>query len=149
MPISSKFQKRFNILMEEFDCTRKDIVVGAKINSSALANALNYGIIPTPKTLCKIADFFEISVDYILGDVDKDNYIPALERKSFYERLSSLAQEKHITFYKLAHDCGIDKTVIYNCHARNSVPSYDIFKIFCSYFNVSADYLLGRTDFKN
>ena len=40
------------------------------IGSSALSGALNYGIIPTPKTLIKIADYFNLSPNYLQGRSD-------------------------------------------------------------------------------
>lgn len=64
----------------------------------------------------------------------------------FKDLFVQLLQERNITAYKLAKDTGFSEALISNWKSGRQLPKYDSIKILCDYFNVSADYLLERTD---
>ncbi|HBF86690.1 MAG TPA: hypothetical protein DDW54_03315 [Clostridiales bacterium] len=145
MVVSVKYKKRFLDLVDESDYSRTELSSILNLN---LTNSLIYGIIPRPKTLIKIADFFEVSIDYLLGNSDVNDFIPSVENKTFHERLSLLVAENSTSYYKVALKCGIDKSIIYRWLDKGFLPSYETLELLCDYFKVSPDYLLGRSDFK-
>ncbi len=149
MPISSKFHQRIKQLVDDCDYSRTELRAMLHISSNSFANAVVYGIVPTPKTLVKIADFFEVSFDYLLGKTDSNDFSGTVNPKTFHERFTELCLEKSITSYKVALDCGFDNSLIVRWFQKNYLPSLEILEVLCDYFNVSPDYLLGRTDFKN
>jgi len=57
-----------------------------------------------------------------------------------------LLQNRNITAYRLSKDTGISEALISNWKSGRQLPKYDSIILLCDYFNVSADYLLGRTD---
>ena len=66
--------------------------------------------------------------------------------KIFAERLLELRSERGISQAKLAKDLGVSFSVVCYWETDRSEPTaINIVKI-ADYFNVSADYLLGRTD---
>lgn len=63
------------------------------------------------------------------------------------KRLNELLQENKITKYKLAKDLNVNKqTVIFWCEGINE-PKIHYLKDLANYFQVSADYLLGLSDY--
>ncbi len=149
MSISQSFQKRFNSLLEDSDYKRSELAKLIPLSQSTLSNALTYGIIPSTKTLVKIADFFDISIDFLLGKTDVEVFYKSSSPASFLSRFESLCSEKEVTHYKVATDCLFDKSNISRWISKGFLPELEILELLCDYFNVSSDYLLGRTEDKD
>ena len=149
MSISLSFQKRFKSLLEESDYSRSEIAKLIPLSQSTLSNALTYGIIPSTKTLIKIADFFDISINFLLGKTDIEDFYKSSSPASFLPRFESLCSEKEVTHYKVAADCLFDKSNISRWISKGFLPELEILELLCDYFNVSIDYLLGRTEDKD
>ena len=149
MSISLSFQKRFKSLLEESDYSRSEIAKLIPLSQSTLSNALTYGIIPSTKTLIKIADFFDISINVLLGKTDIEDFYKSSSPASFLPRFESLCSEKEVTHYKVAADCLFDKSNISRWISKGFLPELEILELLCDYFNVSPDYLLGRTEDKD
>lgn len=64
----------------------------------------------------------------------------------FKDLFVQLLQERNISAYKLSKDTGLSEALISNWKSGRQLPKYDSIKMLCDYFNVSADYLLERTD---
>ena len=94
MSISLSFQKRFNSILESSDYTRSEIAKLIPLSQSTLSNALTYGIIPSTKTLIKIADFFEISINLLLGKNDVENFIKSAKNPTFQQRFEELCYKR-------------------------------------------------------
>ena len=149
MSLSTIFQKRFNDIINETDYKRAELSKLIPISQSSLSNALSYGIIPSVKTLIRVADFFDISINFLLGKTDEENFIKSSTVTTFHQRFESLCAEKEVTHYKVASDCLFDKSSISKWFSKNFIPELEILELLCDYFNVSLDYLLGRTDYKD
>lgn len=149
MSISLSFQKRFNSILEESDYSRSEIAKLIPLSQSTLSNALTYGIIPSTKTLVKIADFFDISINFLLGKTDTEDFYKSSSPASFLSRFENLCSEKEVTHYKVAADCLFDKSNISRWISKGFLPELEILELLCDYFNVSIDYLLGRTEDKD
>ncbi len=149
MSISLSFQKRFNSILEESDYSRSEIAKLIPLSQSTLSNALTYGIIPSTKTLVKIADFFDISISFLLGKTDTEDFYKSSSPASFLSRFENLCSEKEVTHYKVAADCLFDKSNISRWISKGFLPELEILELLCDYFNVSIDYLLGRTEDKD
>ena len=149
MSISLSFQKRFNSILEESDYSRSEIAKLIPLSQSTLSNALTYGIIPSTKTLVKIADFFDISISFLLGKTDTEDFYKSSSPASCLSRFENLCSEKEVTHYKVAADCLFDKSNISRWISKGFLPELEILELLCDYFNVSIDYLLGRTEDKD
>ena len=64
----------------------------------------------------------------------------------FSQRLSSLLIERQITAYRLSKDTGISDSMIARWKSGERSPSLENLLAIADYFDVSIDYLLGRTD---
>lgn len=63
-------------------------------------------------------------------------------------RLKKLRKEKHISQLKLALDLNMNQNTISRYENMEREADYETLITFADYFNVSLDYLLGRTDKK-
>lgn len=66
----------------------------------------------------------------------------------FIERLNSLLQEKHLTRKQFLDDLHFGKNQITYWEKNQTIPNQSTLDTIAGYFNVSVDYLLGRTDQK-
>ena len=64
----------------------------------------------------------------------------------FKDIFRQLLHDNSINAYKLSKDTGISEALISYWKNGKQLPKYDSLNLLCDYFNVSADYLLGRTD---
>ena len=148
MPISTEFQKRINELVNDTDLKKVDLAKAGNFDYRSLSNALVYGIIPTTSTLVKMANYFNVSIDYILGRTDKNDYIEQ-SNVTFQDRFEKLCVEKGVTHYKVSQDCFFDKSNISRWLSKGYLPTLEILDMITKYFNVSIDYILGRSDYRN
>lgn len=148
MSISPKFQKRINELVNESDLKKVDLAKLGNFDYRSLSNAIVYGIVPTTSTLIKMADYFKVSMDYLLGRTDKNDYIESTNIM-FQERFEELCKEKGVTHYKVSQDCFFDKSNISRWISKGYLPTLEILDMITKYFDVSIDYILGRSDFRN
>ncbi|EGO7983256.1 helix-turn-helix domain-containing protein [Enterococcus faecalis] len=63
---------------------------------------------------------------------------------STFERIKELAKKQGKSLNKVEEDLGYGKNVLYRL--KNSKPSAERLKELANYFDVSVDYLLGRTE---
>ena len=148
MAISKEFQKRFIALTNDIDVKSKDgkaEIIG--VNRTTFSNAYNYGIVPKTSSLIRIADYFNTSLEYLLANTDDEHFDKAVSPKSFLERLDELRKEHGIkTKYALPQELLIHRNNVAQWYKLNCLPLIDDLIILADYFNVSIDYLLGRTD---
>ena len=147
--ISSEFQHRLIELMSDEECSKSELAEKAQISVSVLTRAEIYAIIPSVKVLIKIADSFEVSLPYLLGETDKRDFYPTEESNAFHERLQKLVEERGTNYSRIASVMPFSKNFFYEWQRTKTLPSLDYLKALAEYFGVSIDYLLGRTDYKN
>lgn len=66
--------------------------------------------------------------------------------KEFCERLKEMRLKNKITLRKLAKALDVNFSTISRWENGEITPSIDYLNLLCDYFDVSADYLLGRID---
>ena len=64
----------------------------------------------------------------------------------FSERLVSLRKSCNITQKQLASELGLSEVAVQNYESRRRKPAYDVLIALADYFDVSLDYLVGRSD---
>lgn len=65
----------------------------------------------------------------------------------FNERFNEFIETNKVNLTELAKFCGIAKSNISNWRKGDNVPSLDVFTQVCRYLDVSADYLLGLSEY--
>lgn len=66
--------------------------------------------------------------------------------ENFSEKIRQLRIERGLSQNEVAKELGLARTAIGNYEQGIREPSLDGLKKFCDYFDVSADYLIGRKD---
>lgn len=147
MSISVEFQTRLKELVEELDEKTKSLAAQKiGINYLTFAKAYNYGIIPRPVILMKMADCFNVSVEYLLSYTDNEYFKKSDVPITFQERFESLRKAQSLTTYELAQRLHIHRNNLLQWIKKDYIPTLDDLVIIADYFEVSLDYLLGRTD---
>ena len=146
--ISPGFQVRLAELIDELDCTKYEFAQKVHVSETVLTRAVIYGIIPSLKILVRIADFLHISLPYLLGESDDAAFYPAEPQVGFHARLDVLAKEKNVKYLQIAHKMPFSKNYFYEWQRVKTLPSLDYLRALAGYFDVSVDYLLGRTDYR-
>ena len=146
MLISKSFQNRFQELVAERGENRTQIAADMNITYVLFSKAYNYGILPRPIVLVRIADYFGVSMDFLLGKTEENSFVPARERVTFAQRLEQLRQKKQVSVYRVAEQTHIHRNNIAGWLNKGYLPSLEDLETLADYFGVSLDCLLGRTD---
>ena len=67
----------------------------------------------------------------------------------FSDIFKQLIQDSGLTVYQISKDTGISESLMSHWKSGRQLPKYDSLNTLADYFNVSGDFLLGRTGLKN
>lgn len=144
---------KYNEILKELrttkNLTQEELAKKLEINRVQYNQYENdYNTIPI-KHLITMSDYFQVSIDYILGLNKKIKYNNRkIEANSLNagDRLKEFRKENKITQQKLAKDLNTNQSVIANYErGRNFIATPFLYTI-CKKYNISADYLLDKTD---
>ncbi len=75
------------------------------------------------------------------------NYVYYADMKAFGKRLAELRREKRVTQKKLGEILCVSGNTVHAWEADKQEPSLGVLVQIADYFEVSLDYLLGRSDY--
>lgn len=127
MAISTEFQKRIIELADELVGKNKsEKADNIGIDRTSFSSAYNYGIVPKTPTLIKIADYFKISMEFLMGLTDNEHFEECDTPKTFFERLDELRNEKGKTANNaLSKDVHIHRNNIRQWYKLQCLPLID------------------------
>ena len=99
--------------------------------------------------LNNFCNYFNVSVDYLLGLTNKKNYNNSqkeINKEISGQRLQALRKECKLTQQELANFIKIDKSTISKYENGINLIATPFLYDICKKYNVSADYLLGKID---
>ncbi len=143
------YKDRLLELREEAELTQKDIAKVLDIYKG-LYNQYEreYAIIPT-KHLNTLCNYFDISLDYILG-FNKlkrySNYKKDIDNKISGKRLKELRKDNNVTQDKFAKILKTANTTISGYERGARIIATPFLYEICKKYHISADYLLGKVD---
>lgn len=153
MSISAEFKNRINDLINEevysHKVKRSELPKFMGVDYSSLFNAVEYGIIPTPRIIIKMADYFDVSIPYLLGKSNDEYFSKSKSNETFADRTQLLCKEKNVTPGFVCKECNFYPGYLTRWIKNGYIPSWEFLDILADYFDVSPDYLLGRTDDRN
>ena len=144
--ISEKFKSRIKQIIDDQDFNKKDFPKFVEVSPAVIIRATKYGIIPSLKTLIKIADKVNVSLPYLLGETDNNEFYLSEHPTTFHVRLEQLANENGEKYSAIANKMPFAYNSIYEWIRTGCLPSLEYIKPLAKHFKVSIDYLLGRTD---
>ena len=115
--------------------------------STAMPTNWKNGITPNSTNLRKFAEYFDVSVDYLLGvgessSISETSSSQVHVSSAFVERILLLLSEKGISKNKMLADLSLGKNSFVNWESRGNTPSGETLCKIASYLDVSVDYLL-------
>ncbi len=144
--VSAIFQRKIIEAIEVQELTKVQFAKAVGISKDIIIKATAYQIVPSTKSIIKIADYLQVPVMYLFGEIDDDYFSPAKIPSTFFDRLAQLTEGKGVKYSALSHTLSFAPNAVYEWIRTNSLPSLDYLVELAQYFNVSVDYLLGRTD---
>ncbi|MBR1752842.1 MAG: helix-turn-helix domain-containing protein [Ruminococcus sp.] len=135
------FLKNVILLLEQNGITKNKMLVDLQLGKNSMVNWENRNTIPNGKTLNKIAEYFNVSTDYLLGKAEKSKPADNMFWKIFYDLCESVGKKPN----PVASEIGISSATVTKWKNGTPPGSKSLAKI-AEYFNVSTDYLLGKAD---
>ena len=136
--------KRFEELVNTNHKGKKELAEFVNIPVTLVYKWLNNETNPSFKNLILIADFYEISVDYLVGRTEDDSSVKTKILIPFDENVKTILKTKHITKYRMFKDCGFSDGHEFSWFTQKNLPRYDNLIKMADYLNVSMDELMGR-----
>ena len=146
MECSEEFKQRFLELISDLDSKKSEVPKLLNIDYNIYKKITELGIIPKPIVLIRIADYFNISIEYLLGRTDNSYFEKSDLGMTFLDRYQSLKQEKNLTDYAVAQKLHIATSYTTNWKNKRYIPSIINLIVLSEELKVTIDYLLGRTD---
>ena len=143
----------FNItlkkLREEANLSQYALAPLLKVSQSTIGNWESGIRVPDATMLCTIANFFNVSVDYLLGrEKQQDEFIgqsfEVSEKKELSIRLKELRKQQNITQKDISDYLQTSQQTYSRYEKGQREPDIATIIKLADFFNVSVDYLLGR-----
>ena len=146
MEYSEKFKLRFLDLASDLECKKSQIHKILNIDYNVYIKISEFGVIPKPTILMRIADYFNISIEYLLARSDEITFNKSEMPVEFLDRYNALKGEYNLTDYAIAQKLHITTSYTSNWENKKYLPSIINIIELSEISHVTIDYLLGRTD---
>lgn len=143
------YKERIVKLKDTNNKSKKDIANILKIDRTTYTHYENEDDIIPIKHLNTICNYFKVSMDYILGLTNKSKYTNCSEEIDVSKtiiRLKHLRKEYKLTQGGLAKELNSANTTISGYERGARIIATPFLYAICKKYNISADYLLGKTD---
>jgi transcriptional regulator with XRE-family HTH domain len=133
---------RLRQLREENNLLQKDIASMLNITTSAYGYYEQGKREPNTEALQKLADYYNVSIDYLLCTGDYGINVSA-EYAIIGKRIKDLRNKAGLTQFELGQKLGISQNSIGMYEQNKRLPDVNAIIKLTQFFNVSTDYLLG------
>lgn len=144
------YRKRLKELRERNGMTQEQLGLYIGVTKQAFHHfETEYTIIPI-KHLNDLCNYFNVSLDYIFEFNSTSQYENAksdIDLNIMKDRLKEFRKENKISQEKLAQLLNVCKGTIGNYETARSVIATPFLYTICKKYSISADYLLGKTDY--
>lgn len=146
---------KFKELRKEKGLTQVELSKIFNIDQTTVSKWELEKAIPDTAMLIKLAEFYDVSTDYLLS---RSNYYypdniekfdDKAELSNVQNRLRELRKAKNLTIANTAENLEIPFETYRSYEIGQRQADYDTLFKFADYFGVSVDYLLGREEHKN
>ena len=144
------FSLRLKQLMDAEKLSVRKLSLQTKVDRSSITTYVQGSSVPRVDALARIADYFEINSDFLLGIDEESTYAYKTScdyneiQNVFVTRLKELMKEKQLSQNKLAEKIKMQQASISKWLRGQTTP--DIFALIdlAKVFNCKVDYLIGR-----
>lgn len=154
------FGSRLKLLREERGLTQQMVADILKVERPTIAGYETKRKQPDYEKIIILADYFNVSIDYLLGRSDIRN--PYIEKNldkslkqenhtemTFGDKLKQLRESSGLKQEELGKIVNLSKATISRYEANTIEPNNETLKLIANYFNVSVDYLLSNSNMRN
>ena len=151
MTMQILFGERLEILMSDEKVSKRKLSLNTGVDRKSIGSYLRGICLPRFDALAKIADFFEVSVDYMLGLEEESIYCYKTTCQTnaipnvFVGRLKELMLEKKLSQGKLAKKLNMQQASISKWIRFRTMPETAVFIELARVFDCTVDYLIGRS----
>lgn len=140
----SNMKNRVLELLEEREISIKEFCEKANLRKNAIYDLdHNY---PNLANAIKMADALQVSLDYLVENTDEEVFVKAKHTNfNFYEKVENLLQSGNKSKRQMCEDLGLSRDA-YTRWKRGAVPYFSTIVSIAKYFDVTVDYLVGRSD---
>ena len=131
-------------LIEEKGVSLRGLEAESGVTSSQYSKYLK-GLMPSVQVAIKIANFFEVSLDYLFGVEDR-NYFGGeiiLDAENFVSKYEEILRRARVSHYKLAKRTTMSESSLRRWR-KGHLPSMDALVIIAENLSVSIDYLITK-----
>lgn len=144
-------EERIHFLREKLNFTQKELAEHLHVSRSLINNWENGYANISLKQLIKLACFYQVSIDYLLGIVDdKDSYeyhyVSDMNLKNIGMKIREIRKKANLTQDKFAQKLDTKRSNISYYEIGKMMISTADLKQICETFGVSADYIVGNID---
>ena len=104
---------------------------------------MELGHLPRFENLFKIAEFYDVSVDWLMGRTEKEGSRDTCMK--FAEKIRMLRSELNLSQPAVAEQMGLSMRGYQNLEL-GAEPRYSSLLKVAEFYNVSVDWLMGRTE---
>ncbi len=143
------FGDKIKNLREEKELNQIELAEALNIDRGAYGNYEREYIIIPLKHLNNLANYFNVSIDYIFNFTDTlkyENSLNDINKIKVGERLKEFRKENKITIAKLAETINIGNGTVAGYESGRYLISTAVLYDICKRYYISADYLLGKID---
>ena len=140
----SKFSERLSELYEENNLDAVTLAEAIGVHRNTIHRYLAGSKAPTLKSALKLADYFNCSIEFLLGRTDSNNLHQYKDLPSFSERLKFLFVYFGSNEYRFAKDTKISRSSTYDRLSGKRIPSLDNIVKIAEYFDCTVDFVIGR-----
>lgn len=144
------YSEKLKVLKENNNLTQEKLAKVLNIERSAYSlYEMEYTLMPI-KHLNSLANYFNVSLDYMFGFTDKTSYensICEIDKLKAGERLKIFRKDLKISQTKLAAILNSSFSTIAGYEQGRYIIATPFLYTICKKYKVSADYLLGKIDY--
>ena len=145
----SDFAEIFLYLLKTNRLSYRETSRRLKISSSQLSKYGNGIYEPSIENLVKISNYFNCSIDYLLGLDKTQNRFGLLENQDkelFIKRLNELILTRKTNINRICKNLYLNRNTFYNWKNLRIFPKISILSKLAKELNTYVEYLIGRTN---
>lgn len=144
MIVLSKFVENLKDLIFDNHLTHKKLAENTGIDEASICRYMKGNCMPNLKSVVILAEYFNCSVDFLVGKCEEKNHPDFLPCPPFSERLKHYLKIYNGTPLSLCKTVGLPDSRFYGWLAGTNFPRMDSVEKLADYFNCSIDQFLGR-----
>lgn len=140
----NKISNKLKELMNN-EVSAKDLQKYFNFSSTSLIYKwINNNSLPSFEYLIKLADFFNVNIDYLVGRTENFEQVKSKKLPNFSTQFKKILKQYNTNQYKLLKDKIISKGHLNSWLNLNNLPSTNNLIRLADYLKISIDELVGR-----